>query len=40
MKKRLSYVLAAIAMLASTAASVGCVFIFTDEPNAPKSMLD
>lgn len=36
--KRLSYVLAAIAMLATTAASVGCVWLWADEPKALKNM--
>lgn len=40
MKKRLSYVLAAIAMLASGAASMGCYWLLSDEPECPKSMLD
>lgn len=38
MKKRLSFVLAAIAMLATTAASVGCVWLLADEPKALKNM--
>ena len=40
MKKVLGYLLTAVAVLASGAASVGCAFIFADEPNAPKSMID
>lgn len=38
MKKRLSYILAAIAMLATSAASTGCVWLFADEPKALKNM--
>lgn len=34
MKKRLSQLLMAVAMLATGAASVGCVWWFYDEPNA------
>lgn len=37
MKKLFSVALAAIAVLASTAASTGCSFFFIDEPVAPKS---
>lgn len=40
MKKVLGYLLTAVAVLASGAASVGCAFIFADEPNVPKSMID
>lgn len=38
MKKLLSIGLAAIALLASTAASVGCMWILIDEPKALKNM--
>ncbi len=38
MKKLLSIGLAAIALLASTAASVGCTWIIIDEPKALKNM--
>lgn len=38
MKKRLSYVLAAIAMLATTAASMGCLWAIADEPKALRNM--
>lgn len=38
MKKRLSYVLAAIAMLATSAASMGCVWFLCDEPQASNDM--
>lgn len=34
MKKRLSMLLAAVAMLATGAASMGCAWIFIDEPDA------
>ena len=40
MKKMLSLALAAAAMVASSAASLGCIIIFIDEPNAPKSFQD
>jgi cyclic lactone autoinducer peptide len=40
MKKKLSGLLAAVALLVSGAASMGCVFILADEPTAPKSMID
>ncbi len=35
--KKVAKVLAAVAMLATSAASVGCVWFFVDEPKAPKS---
>ncbi len=38
MKKLFSVALAAVALLASTAASVGCMWLFIDEPEAPKFM--
>ena len=38
MKKRLSYVLAAVAMLATSAASMGCLWIMCDEPKALNNM--
>lgn len=38
MKKILSLALAAIALLASTAASTGCTWFIFDEPVAPKNM--
>lgn len=34
MKKRLAGVLAAVALLATTAASLGCLWFVTDEPNS------
>lgn len=34
MKKRLSMILAAVAMLATGAASLGCLWITVDEPKA------
>jgi len=40
MKKKLGYLLTAIAMLATGAASMGCLILLTDEPTAPKSMID
>ena len=38
MKKLMSFALAAIALVASTAASVGCVWVLADEPKALKNM--
>ena len=38
MKKLFSVALAAVALLASTAASVWCMWLFVDEPEAPKFM--
>ncbi len=40
MKKMLSLALAAAAMVASSAASLGCLIIMIDEPVAPKSLQD
>lgn len=40
MKKKLSGLLTAIAVLASGAASVGCAIVLIDEPVAPKSIID
>lgn len=38
--KKIAKVFAAVAMLASGAASLGCVWILLDEPTAPKSFID
>ena len=38
MKKRMAKVLAAVAMLATASASVGCVIWCAEEPKALKSM--
>ena len=35
--KKVAKVLAAVAMLATTAASVGCMWVFLDEPKGLKS---
>lgn len=35
--KKVAKVLAAVAMLATTAASMGCIWFFADEPRALKS---
>lgn len=35
--KKVAKVLAAVAMLATTAASVGCIWVFADEPKALRS---
>lgn len=40
MKKKLGYLLAAIAMLATGAASMGCVWLVCDEPDTPKCIQD
>ena len=40
MKKTIARVIAAVAILASSAASMGCMWILADEPTAPKSMRD
>ena len=34
MKKRLAGILAAVAIMATGAASMGCIWIFWDEPNS------
>lgn len=38
MKKVLSFALAAIALVASTAATTGCMWLVADEPKALKNM--
>ena len=38
MKKRMTKVLAAVAMLATASASVGCLWWFAEEPKALKNM--
>lgn len=38
--KNLAKVFAAVAMLASSAASLGCVWFISDEPVAPKNFID
>ena len=38
MKKRMAKVLAAVAMLATASASVGCVLLCAEEPKALKNM--
>mgnify|MGYP004511306431 CR=1 FL=1 len=38
MKKRLAKVLMAVAVLATTSASMGCVWFMLDEPKALKGM--
>lgn len=40
MKKKIASLLTAIAVLASGAASIGCVFIVFDEPKAYDSLID
>lgn len=40
MKKRVAAFISAIALLATGAASIGCVWTFLDEPNALKSFKD
>lgn len=34
MRKRLASILAAVALLATTAASMGCIWVVADEPNS------
>lgn len=38
--KKFAKILAVVAMMASSAASMGCVWILTDEPTAPKGLID
>ncbi len=38
MKKRMAKVLAAVAMLATASASMGCMWFCAEEPNALKNM--
>ena len=38
MRKVLSFALAAVALIASTAASTGCMWVLADEPKALKNM--
>ena len=40
MKKLFSLALAAVAVVVSNAASIGCIIAMMDEPTAPKSMMD
>lgn len=40
MKKLFAYLLAAVAMLATGAASTGCLWILVDEPEAMESLCD
>lgn len=40
MKRRIAYLLAAIAMVATGAASMGCWWVVLDEPKALDSMCD
>ncbi len=40
MKKKIASLLTAIAVLASGAASIGCMILLIDEPVAPKSLID
>ena len=40
MKSRLAKVLAAVAVLATGAASMGCIWLVVDEPNASSLNLD
>ena len=38
--KKLAYILSAIALMATGAASLGCLWIVADEPKAIKSICD
>ncbi len=40
MKKTLAYLLASIAVLATGAASMGCIWLVVDEPNASRLNFD
>lgn len=40
MKRKIAYLLAFVAMLATGAASTGCVWVTVDEPKALRSMCD
>ncbi len=40
MKSKFAYLLTAIAMMATGAASLGCAWIIIDEPKAIKSLCD
>ncbi len=40
MKRKIAYLIAAIAMMATGAASVGCLWGLVDEPKAPRFMCD
>ena len=40
MKRKIAYLVAAIAMMAVGSASVGCVWVFADEPKSLRAMCD
>lgn len=40
MKKTIARLLAAVAVLATGAASIGCIWVIVDEPNAAKLNFD
>ncbi len=40
MKKRLAGIVGALALALTSAASVGCIILFMDEPVAPKSLIN
>ena len=40
MKKRIAGIIGALALVLTGAASMGCMFILLDEPEAPKSLVD
>ncbi len=40
MKRKIAYVIAAIAMMATGAASTGCLWVVADEPKSLRSMCD
>lgn len=40
MKKRIAGIIGALALVLTGAASMGCMIILLDEPNAPKSLID
>ena len=40
MKKRIAGIIGALALVLTGAASMGCLVILLDEPQAPKSLID
>lgn len=40
MKRKFAYILSALAMLASSAASLGCIWVVMDEPKATRKLCD
>lgn len=40
MKRKIAYLIALVAMMATGAASTGCMWVIVDEPKALRSMCD